>query len=262
MLMALNLGYDMVIASRFMVGGARRAQSGNIRSLGNRIFNLLAGIMFSEQQSQRKFTFSTFRGIRRSRLKTIATPGRGLTKYFALSLEAAKQGWRIQEIPTTEVARSTRGLVSDSTAHRCFPALFILSCAKWRSRRKSDNSLVMKILLCMLVRNERECLDIMLPKLPRPGAEAGFDAVVAVDGNSTDGTLELLSQWGIETLRQTRRGRGGAYLDVMEKYPADAWLFFSPDGNEDVADFPKFRRPSRTGRRAGDRLAHVQGRGE
>jgi glycosyltransferase involved in cell wall biosynthesis len=98
----------------------------------------------------------------------------------------------------------------------------------------------MKILLCMLVRNERECLEIMLPRLPRAGD--GFDAIVAVDGNSTDGTVELLAQWGIETLRQTRRGRGAAYLEVMEKYPADAYLFFSPDGNEDVADFSKFRR--------------------
>lgn len=99
----------------------------------------------------------------------------------------------------------------------------------------------MRILLCMLVRNERECLEIMLPKLPRPGAESGFDAVVAVDGNSTDGSAELLTEWGIETLRQSRKGRGGACLDVMEKYPADAYLFFSPDGNEDVADIPKFK---------------------
>lgn len=100
----------------------------------------------------------------------------------------------------------------------------------------------MKILLCMLVRNERECLQIMLPKLPRPGGDTGFDAMVAVDGNSTDGTAELLAQWGIETLRQSRKGRGGACLEVMEKYPADAYLFFSPDGNEDVADIPKFRQ--------------------
>src|SRR3954464_516340 len=99
----------------------------------------------------------------------------------------------------------------------------------------------MNLLLCMLVRNERECLEIMLPKLPKPGA-SGFDGVVAVDGNSTDGTLELLAQWGIETLRQKRRGRGAAYLEVMQAYPADAYLFFSPDGNEDMADFPKFRR--------------------
>lgn len=100
----------------------------------------------------------------------------------------------------------------------------------------------MNILLCMLVRNERECLEVMLPKLPKPGAAAGFDRLVAVDGNSTDGTFELLTAWDIETLRPTRRGRGGACLEAMERCDADAYLFFSPDGNEDIADFPKFRR--------------------
>jgi glycosyltransferase involved in cell wall biosynthesis len=100
----------------------------------------------------------------------------------------------------------------------------------------------MKLLLCLLVRNERECLEIMLPKLPRPGPDSGFDALVAVDGNSTDGSLDLLEKAGIEILRQSRKGRGAACLEVMEKYPADAYLFFSPDGNEDVADIAKFKR--------------------
>ena len=100
----------------------------------------------------------------------------------------------------------------------------------------------MNILVCMLVRNERECLEIMLPKLPKAGPASGFDRIVAVDGNSSDGTPELLAQWGIETLRQRRRGRGAAYLEAMEAYDADAYLFFSPDGNEDVADFPRFRQ--------------------
>ena len=99
----------------------------------------------------------------------------------------------------------------------------------------------MNILLCMLVRNERECLEIMLPRMPSPGMDSGFDRLVAVDGNSTDGSDELLAQWGIETLRQSRKGRGGACLEVMEKYPADAYLFFSPDGNEDIADIARFR---------------------
>lgn len=99
----------------------------------------------------------------------------------------------------------------------------------------------MKLLLCMLVRNERQCLDIMLPKLPKPGQESGFDAIIAVDGNSTDGSVELLEKSGIEILRQSRKGRGAACLEAMEKYRADAYLFFSPDGNEDVADIAKFK---------------------
>lgn len=130
-LMTLNLGYDMVIASRFMMGGARKTQRGNIRSLGNRVFNLLADLLFSANLSD---SFSAFRGIRRSQLSSIAVPGRGLTKFFSLSLQAAKRGWRIQEIPTVEVARSTRGLIGDSLA-TVIPSLLIL-LQEWRSRPK------------------------------------------------------------------------------------------------------------------------------
>jgi glycosyltransferase involved in cell wall biosynthesis len=94
----------------------------------------------------------------------------------------------------------------------------------------------------MLVRNERACLEVMLPTVPQPGPGAGFDRMIAVDGGSTDGTLDLLRKANIEVLEQTRRGRGAAYLEAMERYSADAYLFFSPDGNEDVRDLPKFRQ--------------------
>jgi glycosyltransferase involved in cell wall biosynthesis len=100
----------------------------------------------------------------------------------------------------------------------------------------------MKILLCMLVRNERACLEAVLPTMPPPGPESGYDAIVAVDGNSTDGTVEFLEASGIEVMRQSSKGRGAACIEVMARHPADAWLFFSPDGNEDVKDFPKFRQ--------------------
>ncbi len=99
----------------------------------------------------------------------------------------------------------------------------------------------MDILLCMLVRNEKECLDVMLPKLPKPGRNAGFDRLIAVDGGSTDGTLDLLRTAGIDVLRQRRSGRGAACIEVMEAVGADAYLFFSPDGNEDLRDLPRFR---------------------
>lgn len=100
----------------------------------------------------------------------------------------------------------------------------------------------MDILLCMLVRNERECLEAVMPSMPRPGVGAGFDRMIAVDGSSTDGTVELLQGYGIEILQQTRPGRGAACIEAMERYETDAYLFFSPDGNEDPTDLPKFRR--------------------
>ncbi|HEY6258533.1 MAG TPA: glycosyltransferase family 2 protein, partial [Xanthobacteraceae bacterium] len=99
----------------------------------------------------------------------------------------------------------------------------------------------MNILMCMIVRNEQECLKIILPLIPKPGIAAGFDNSIAVDGGSTDRTVDLLKAAGIEVLQQTRRGRGAACIEAMEVFDADAYLFFSPDGNEDVADLSKFR---------------------
>jgi dTDP-4-amino-4,6-dideoxygalactose transaminase len=132
-LMALNLGYDMVIGSRFMMGGGRKAPQGRIRSLGNRIFNLLADIMIDSNLSD---SFSTFRGLRLSRLREIKPSGQGLAKFFSLSLEAVSRGWRIQEIPTVEMTRSSRGLIARSLPS-VLPALSVLLRQK-RTRAKAD----------------------------------------------------------------------------------------------------------------------------
>ena len=99
----------------------------------------------------------------------------------------------------------------------------------------------MKISLCILCRNELECLKIIFPKLPRPGPDAGFDEVVAIDGGSTDGTVEYLTQAGVRVIGQSRRGRGDAFLQAFDKLESDAYIFFSPDGNEDPADLGKFK---------------------
>lgn len=99
----------------------------------------------------------------------------------------------------------------------------------------------MKIVLCLLTRNERQSVEIVFPKLPIPGKNAGFDDVFVIDGNSNDGTPEYFRAKGITVLQQTRRGRGDAYLTAFDKIDADAYLFFSPDGNEASTDLNKFR---------------------
>jgi hypothetical protein len=100
----------------------------------------------------------------------------------------------------------------------------------------------MNILLCMLVRNEEDCLRAVLPTLPQPGPDAGFSRIVAIDGRSSDGSVPLMRAAGIEVVQQARPGRGAACIEAMERFAADAYLFFSPDGNEDIADLPKFKR--------------------
>lgn len=99
----------------------------------------------------------------------------------------------------------------------------------------------MKIALCILTYNERPCLEIIFPKVPKPGAEAGYDCLCAIDGGSTDGTLDFYRERGVPVILQERRGRGDAFQQAFRRIDADAYIFFSPDGNEDVADLPKFR---------------------
>lgn len=99
----------------------------------------------------------------------------------------------------------------------------------------------MKITLCILTRNERDCVEIIYPRLPAPGPHSGFDEVAVIDGGSTDGTVEYFTERGVKVLGQSKRGRGEAFLIAFEQLDADAFLFFSPDGNEDPEDLPKFR---------------------
>ena len=99
----------------------------------------------------------------------------------------------------------------------------------------------MKISLCLLCRNELECLKIIFPRIPKPGPESGFDEIVAIDGGSTDGTVEFLIEHGVRVVGQSRRGRGDAFLQAFAKLDSDAFIFFSPDGNEDPADIAKFK---------------------
>jgi glycosyltransferase involved in cell wall biosynthesis len=99
----------------------------------------------------------------------------------------------------------------------------------------------MKITLCLLTRNERACLEQLFPLIPAPSPGAGYDEIVAIDGGSTDGTLEYYRERGIRVLSQSRRGRGDAFLKAFEELDSDGFIFFSPDGNEDIRDLGKFK---------------------
>jgi glycosyltransferase involved in cell wall biosynthesis len=100
----------------------------------------------------------------------------------------------------------------------------------------------MKIALCLLTYNERPCLEQIFPLIPAPSVQSGFDQIVAIDGGSTDGTQEFYRRYGVPVIGQSRRGRGDAFLLAFERVDADAYIFFSPDGNEDMHDFSKFKQ--------------------
>lgn len=99
----------------------------------------------------------------------------------------------------------------------------------------------MKIALCILTRNERACLEVVFPAVLAATATAGFDKVYAIDGGSTDGTVEFFKQHDIPVIGQSLRGRGEAFNIAFRTIEADAFVFFSPDGNEDPQDLSRFK---------------------
>jgi len=92
----------------------------------------------------------------------------------------------------------------------------------------------------LLTLNEVEGVTALLPFL-RDRAKLSVDEVFAVDGGSTDGTLEQYARYGIRVHRQRSRGRGEAIRIACDSTNADCLVYFSPDGNEDWRDIARFR---------------------
>ena len=93
----------------------------------------------------------------------------------------------------------------------------------------------LKRALVLLTFNEIEALPKLFDKIPLAAA----DEVFAVDGGSTDGTVEYLRSKGVKVLGQPRRGRGCAFSVALDATMADVLCYYSPDGNEDPDDIPK-----------------------
>ena len=89
----------------------------------------------------------------------------------------------------------------------------------------------MRIDVILLVLDEIEGLKVTVPRIPRHR----FHRVFAIDGGSSDGSVEYLREQGIRVLGQSRRGRGEAFRLGVASSEADGFVFFSPDGNEDIS---------------------------
>jgi glycosyltransferase involved in cell wall biosynthesis len=68
-----------------------------------------------------------------------------------------------------------------------------------------------------------------------------FDQVYAVDGGSTDGTVEYLGSQGIPAYEQSLPGLGAATIYAFDICTTDAVVFYHPDGNMDPQDTVRFR---------------------
>jgi len=95
----------------------------------------------------------------------------------------------------------------------------------------------LRLTLCLLTRNEIEGCRSDVPRLPLDA----FEEVYAVDGGSTDGTVEYLRSRGIVVHPQPVRGYNQAYLCAFGKCTTDALILFHPKGSGDPATVLKFR---------------------
>jgi hypothetical protein len=85
--------------------------------------------------------------------------------------------------------------------------------------------------LCLLVYDEILGCQKDVPRLPRHL----FSEVYAIDGGSTDGTIEYLESQGIPVYRQPKKTINAAYAHAVEKCTGEAVVVFFPKGTIDPA---------------------------
>ena len=101
----------------------------------------------------------------------------------------------------------------------------------------------MKISLCLLVWNEVNGCKIDVPHLPREE----FYEIYAVDGGSTDGTVEYLESQGIPVYQQPKKGLNNGYRYAQEKATGEAVVVFFPKGTIPPKDLLKFKEHFKKG---------------
>jgi glycosyltransferase involved in cell wall biosynthesis len=97
--------------------------------------------------------------------------------------------------------------------------------------------------LVLVVRNEEAGLRAVLPKIQNDI----FDDLLAIDGTSTDKSVELMESFGYKVYPQVERGLGAAMLEGRSYVKTHSFIYFHPDGNEDPADLPRMAQLLREG---------------
>ena len=79
------------------------------------------------------------------------------------------------------------------------------------------------------------------------GASAHAEAVVVIDGKSTDRTAERASAAGARVLRDEGRGKGRAIREAIPHLQSELTLFMDADGSHDPGDIGKLVAPIHEG---------------
>lgn len=95
----------------------------------------------------------------------------------------------------------------------------------------------MTVGLCLLTWNEIAGCKHDVPMIDR----SKFEQIYCIDCGSTDGTVEYLTEQGIEVYPQTGKGLNQACKDGVDNCRCDALVFFHPKGSIPVEDAYKFR---------------------
>lgn len=83
--------------------------------------------------------------------------------------------------------------------------------------------------LCFVVFNEAQGCVLDVPRIDL----TQFDQVYAVDGGSTDGTVETLTRFGVRVVKQKQPSLNAAYWEAVEACECDNLLVFFPKGTLD-----------------------------
>ena len=100
-----------------------------------------------------------------------------------------------------------------------------------------------KVGLLILTWNEIDGIRKLWPKLPTKL----FNEIIAIDPGSTDGTIEYFKKHKVPYIIQKKRGRAEAFRIAFKKTKCDYIIIYSPDGNEDHKDIPKFIKEVKKG---------------
>ena len=95
-----------------------------------------------------------------------------------------------------------------------------------------------KITLCLIVFNELQGCKIDVKNLPRNF----FLETIAIDGGSTDGTVEYLKKNNIKVYKQRTPGLNAAYMEANKVAKGDFIITFFPKGNLPVNHLLRFNK--------------------